>query len=157
VDSTPATVEAVSEGLMPAVGTLRRLLRRLAGTGFGEAVSTSQREVLLAVARRPGSAVTDVARELGLAPNSVSTMVTQLVAADLLVRETDAADRRVGRLSLTPDAAAETAATRGRRHGLLQKALNGLTPRQIADLAAGIDALAALADELRALDDEETR
>lgn len=142
---------------MPAVGAVRRLLRRLAGPGFGDAVSTSQREVLFAVARRPGSPVADVAHELGLAPNSVSTMVTQLVAAQLLVRETDPQDRRVGRLTLTAQAAAETAAARDRRHNLLQKALQGLTRQQIGDLAAGIDAIGALAAELRALEQEETR
>lgn len=142
---------------MPAIGTLRRLLRRLAGPGFGDTVSTSQREVLFAVARRPGSPVTEVAHELGLAPNSVSTMVTQLVAAGLVERAIDPQDRRVGRLTLSPGAAAETAAMRGRRHGLLQKALQGLTPQQVADLAAGIDALTELAGELRALEEEEAR
>ncbi|MFC4943656.1 MarR family winged helix-turn-helix transcriptional regulator [Pseudonocardia sp. GCM10023141] len=154
MSTTPGTV---SERLMPAIGTLRRLLRRQAGPGFGDAVSTSQREVMLAVARRPGSPVADVAHELGLAPNSVSTMVTQLVASGLLIREPDQQDRRVGRLSLSPDAAAQAAVVRGRRQVLLQKALQGLAPQQIDDLVAGIDALEALAGALRALEQEEQR
>jgi len=39
--------------------------------------------VLLVVGRHPGMSVTEAAHELGLAPNSVSTMVTQLVAAGI--------------------------------------------------------------------------
>jgi DNA-binding MarR family transcriptional regulator len=150
---TPTTVDAVSEALMPAVGALRRLLRRATGPmPNGDTLSTSQREVLAVVGRRPGSPVADIAQELGLAPNSVSTIVTQLVAAGLLVRETDPQDRRVGRLSLTPPAQDAIDSARARRRGMLHDALARLTPRQLADLAAGIDALEALAEELRELE-----
>jgi DNA-binding MarR family transcriptional regulator len=150
--STPATVEAVTDGLMPAVGALRRLLRRGAGPAFGDAVSAAQREVLLIVSRYPGRSVADVAHELGLAPNSVSTMVTQLVAAELLVRVTDPQDRRIGRLHLSPDAAVQATAARDRRRALLQTVIAGLSPGDVADLAAGIDALGVLVDQLRASD-----
>jgi DNA-binding MarR family transcriptional regulator len=155
--STTATPEAVSEALMPAIGVLRRLLRRVAGPAFGggDPVSPAQREVLLVAGRRPGCAVAEIARELGLAPNSVSTMVTHLVATGHLVRVTDPQDRRIGRLSLTPGAAAEAATRRARRRGLLLDALDRLTPGQVADLAAGIDALGALAAELQALERQE--
>ena len=154
---TPATAEAVVEGLMPAIGTLRRLLRRMAGPMFGDTVPESQREVLRVVGKRPGAPVADIAHYLGLAPNSVSTMVTQLVGAGLLVRETDPADRRIGRLHLTPSAAEETDTVRSRRRGLLLDALGLLEPRQVADLAASIDALGALAERLQALEDQEAR
>ena len=155
--STTATPEAVSEALMPAIGVLRRLLRRVAGpaSGGGDPVSPAQREVLLVAGRRPGCAVAEIARELGLAPNSVSTMVTHLVATGHLVRVTDPQDRRIGRLSLTQGAAAEAATRRARRRGLLLDALDRLTPGQVADLAAGIDALGALAAELQALERQE--
>lgn len=149
---TATTPEAVTEALMPAIGVLRRLLRRAAGPAFGDGVSPAQREVLLVAGKRPGCAVAEIARELGLAPNSVSTMVTHLVATGHLVRATDPQDRRVGRLSLTPVAAAEAATTRALRRGLLRDALDRLTPEQVADLAVGIDALGALAAELQALE-----
>jgi DNA-binding MarR family transcriptional regulator len=156
--STAPTADAVSEGLMPAIGSVRRLLSRLAGplvAGASEPpleVSTSQREVLVMVRKRPGSPVAEIAHELGLAANSVSTIVTQLVAAGLLVRETDPQDRRVGRLSLTAPAQEALASARARRRGVLHDALDRLSPRQLADLAAGIDALGALAEELRELE-----
>jgi DNA-binding MarR family transcriptional regulator len=150
---TPSTVEEVSETLMPAVGALRRLLRRATGPlPDGDTISTSQREVLAVVGRRPGSPVADIAQELGLAPNSVSTMVTQLVGTGMLVRETDPHDRRVGRLTLTQRARERAVRFRERRRGVLHEALDRLTPEQVADLAAGIDALGALAEELRDLE-----
>jgi DNA-binding MarR family transcriptional regulator len=147
----------VSEALLPAIGSVRRLLSRLAGPVVaGDSprleVSTSQREVLARVGKREGSAVAEIAHELGLAPNSVSTIVTQLVAAGLLVRETDPQDRRVGRLNLTPAAKDALASARARRRGVLHDALDRLSPRQLADLAAGIDVLGALAEELRELE-----
>jgi DNA-binding MarR family transcriptional regulator len=155
--STAPTADVVSETLMPAVGAVRRLLRRLAGPFVTDApveVSTSQREVLLVVGKRTGRSVAEIAQELGLAPNSVSTIVTQLVGAGLLVRETDPQDRRVGRLALTPVAQEAIDAARARRRGVLHEALDRLSPRQLADLAAGIDAMEALAEELRTLERE---
>jgi DNA-binding MarR family transcriptional regulator len=154
---TTTTPEAISEALMPAVGSLRRLLRRAAGPAFGDTVSPAQREVLLVAGKNPGCAVAEIAHELGLAPNSVSTMVTQLVASGHLTRETDPADRRVGRLSLTPRAAAEAATVRARRRGVLLDSVERLTPSQVAALAAGIDALAVLAAELRAREEQEVK
>jgi DNA-binding MarR family transcriptional regulator len=160
--ATSPTADAVSESLMPAVGAVRRLLRRLAGPYVTTAphevspleISTSQREVLLMVGKRTGRSVAEIADELGLAANSVSTIVTQLVGAGLLVRETDPQDRRVGRLALTPAAQESLDSARARRRGLLHEALDRLSPRQLADLAAGIDALEALAEELRTLERE---
>ena len=154
---TAPTADAVSESLMPAVGAVRRLLRRQAGSFVTTApldVSTSQREVLLMVGKRTGRSVAEIADELGLARNSVSTIVTQLVGAGLLVRETDPQDRRVGRLRLTAPAQEALDAARARRRGVLHEALGRLSPHQLADLAAGIDALEALAEELRTLERE---
>jgi DNA-binding MarR family transcriptional regulator len=156
--ATAPTADSVSEALMPAIGSVRRLLSRLAGpvvAGDGTAqreVSASQREVLVVVGKRPGSRVAEIAHELGLAPNSVSTIVTQLVASGLLVRETDPQDRRVGRLTLTPPARDALDSARARRRGVLHDALDRLTAHQLADLAAGIDALGVLAEELRELE-----
>src|SRR5690606_15742894 len=122
---TAPTPEAVSESLMPAVGAVRRLLRRLAGPVVAAApfeVSPAQREVLLVVGKRAGRSVAEIADELGLAPNTVSTIVTQLVGAGLLVRETDPQDRRVGRLRLTASAQEALDAARARRRGVLHEA-----------------------------------
>jgi DNA-binding MarR family transcriptional regulator len=153
--TTAVVVDTVSDGLLPAVGAVRRMLRRLAGPSYtGDPLSTSQREVLAAVGRHPRSAVTEIAKELGLAPNSVSTIVTQLVGAGMLVRRTDPQDRRIGRLALTEQACGQVAEARRRRREVLHDALDRLSPQQVEALAAGVEALGVLADELRALEQE---
>src|SRR5690349_19950701 len=95
--------DVLLDELLPTLVTGGRTLRRLAGPVFPhDALTTAQREVVFLVVRRPGRPVSEVGPELGLAPNTVSTMVSRLVAQDVLDRTTDSADRRVGRLSLTP-------------------------------------------------------
>lgn len=150
------TARSLAESLLPTLGSVRRNLRRVAGGGFfDEELTAAQREVALLVGRRPGRSVSDVASELGLRPNTVSTIVSQLVAKGVMVRETDPVDRRVGRLTLTPQAQARADAARFRRREVLADVLRRLDPQQVADLRAGVAALAALAEALRRAADAE--
>ena len=64
----------------------------------------SQAELLRLVGRQPGISVREAATELGLVPNTASTLVSKLAADGLLIRSVDADDRRVGRLRLTEPA-----------------------------------------------------
>jgi DNA-binding MarR family transcriptional regulator len=64
------------------------------------------------------------------------------------VRDTDPADRRVGRLSLTPSAQDTADAARARRREVLAAALDALDPAQVEQLRAGVTALGALAEQL---------
>jgi DNA-binding MarR family transcriptional regulator len=143
--------------LLPTLGAVRRTLRRVAGSAVrDDALSAAEREVVLLVGRRPGRPVSEVAQELGLASNTVSTIVSRLIARGLLVRATDPDDRRIGRLSLTPTAQENADAARKRRRQVLAGALDALPPAQVEQLRAGIAALAALAVELeRAGQDEQ--
>lgn len=84
------------------------------------------------------------------APNTASTLVQRLVAAGLLEREPDAADRRAMRLRLTPAAHARIDAWRQRRQEVLDHALAGLRPADREGLRAGLPALRALLAELEA-------
>lgn len=144
------TVRALADALLPTLGSVRRNLRRVAGEGFfDDALTAAQREVALLVGRQPGRAVSEVAAELGLRPNTVSTIVSQLVAKGIMVRHTDPADRRVGRLVLTAKAQAQADATRSRRRAVLAEALRDLDPQQVEDLRVGVAALRALAESLR--------
>jgi DNA-binding MarR family transcriptional regulator len=61
-------------------------------------------EVMRLLSRRPGLSVNDVARELGIAANNVSTAVTHLERQGLLERRRDPVDGRVARLHPTPTA-----------------------------------------------------
>ena len=90
---------ALAEQLYAAVGLLRRHARRIGGRPFGDpptAPTTAQLELIRLVRRNPDLSVADAAAELGLAPNTVSTLVRQLADAGVLERVRDSADGRVG-------------------------------------------------------------
>ena len=145
--------EPLVDALLPALGAVRRTLRRVAGSAVSDdALTAAQREVVLLVGRRPGRPVSDVAQELGLAPNTVSTIVSRLVALGLLVRTTDPDDRRVGRLSLSPVAQARADAARRARRTVLAEALGALDPAQVEQIRAGVGALTALVAQLDRLE-----
>ena len=102
--------------LFSTVGRFRRTLRRSGPRGFDlSGVTESQAELLRLVGRQPGISVSAAAAELGLAPNSASTLVSKLSADGLLVRTPDPEDRRVGRLALTAPAQRLADASRAAR------------------------------------------
>ena len=137
------------DALLPTLGAVRRTLRRVAGSAVSDdALTAAEREVVLLVGRRPARPVSEVAQELGLAPNTVSTIVSRLVARGLVVRATDPGDRRVARLSLTPAAQESADAARVRRRQVLTAALHALDPAQVEQLRVGVAALTALAEQL---------
>ena len=147
--------DPLADTLLPVLGAVRRTLRRVGGSAFsGDDLTAAQREVLVLVGRRPGRPVSEVARELGLAANTVSTIVSRLVALGLLVRTTDPDDRRIGRLTLTAPAQTRADATRSRRRTVLVEALDALEPAQVDQIRVGVDALAALVAQLDRLERE---
>ena len=88
--------------LFNVVGRFRRQLRRSTGRGFDTTgLTQSQAELLRLVGRQPDISVREAATELGLVPNTASTLVSKLAADGLVIRAVDADDRRVGRLRLT--------------------------------------------------------
>jgi DNA-binding MarR family transcriptional regulator len=92
------------DDLHDVVGLLRRRSRRSTGPPLPDlALSGAQLELVRVVRRSPGIGVADAASALGLAPNTVSTLVSRLTSLEVLVRERDDADRRAARLDLTPD------------------------------------------------------
>ncbi|MGW4120442.1 MarR family winged helix-turn-helix transcriptional regulator [Nocardia sp. NPDC004711] len=135
--------------LFGSMGRLRRQVGRLAGRSFDEpGLSGAQSEFLRLVGRRPGISVKEAAGELGSAANSVSTLVTELVKAGLVVREPDPRDRRTMRLSLTPDAQRIADETRRQRHAVVAEALDQLTETERAQLRNGLAAMTRLTDLL---------
>lgn len=124
---------------------LRRVLRRAVQHDWPyEPLPRTQIELLHPVAERPGSGVAEAAGELRLAANTVSTLVNELRSRGLLVRESDAADRRVARLSLSTAGEARLAAWRDRRAELLAAAFGDLSADERAALATGLPALERL-------------
>jgi DNA-binding MarR family transcriptional regulator len=83
---------------------LRVFLRFSEDASRDAGVTPNQHQLLLAVRGFPDGAptITDVAEWLQLRHHSAVELVDRAVEADLIVRETDATDRRRQRLALTP-------------------------------------------------------
>jgi DNA-binding MarR family transcriptional regulator len=131
--------------LFSVVGRFRRQLRRSTGGGFDAAgLTQSQGEMLRLVGRQPGISVREAATELGLVPNTASTLVSKLAADSLLVRSVDADDRRVGRLRLTEPAQRIADESRAARRAALSTVLDELDPSQLDSLERGLEVLAEM-------------
>jgi DNA-binding MarR family transcriptional regulator len=144
---------ALAESLLAGIGAFRRRLRRTQADPFGS-LTEAQMELLRVVHRRPDMSVTSAAAELRLAANTVSTLVRQLSAANLLVRRPDPDDRRVARLRLTDEARERLARWRYARARVLAEALRALPEHERAALTGAVSALATLT---RHFDEEEAR
>jgi DNA-binding MarR family transcriptional regulator len=139
----------LADSLFTAIGQLRRLTRRLGGGPFpAGTLSGAQVELLRLVRRRPGLSVAEAAAELALAPNTVSTLVGQLVAAEVMTRVADPDDRRVGRLTLTPSAQERVERWRDRRASATAGAIAELDAADRAVLARAVPLIARLAAAL---------
>lgn len=146
----------LAEQVFDAIGVLRRQARRLAGRPWPiEAVSGAQVELVRLVRRKPGTSVADAAAELGLAPNTVSTLVRQLTDTGLLRRTPDADDRRVARLRLTASAQRRVEVWRDRRAALAAEAIATLPRADRSVLEKAVPVLAELAAALRSDPGEE--
>ncbi len=132
------------------VGRFRRQLRRSAGRGFDSArLSEAQAELLWLVGRQPGISVSAAAAELGLVPNTASTLVSKLVANGLLVRTVGETDRRVGLLRLAGPTQQLVDASRAARRSLLSDVLDELDDEQLDSLARGLEVLDTMTRRLQ--------
>ena len=135
--------------LSAVVGRFRRQLRRSTGRSFDIAgLSEAQAELLRLVGRRAGISIREAATELGLAPNTASTLVSRLAADGLLIRTVDANDRRVGRLRLTDPAQRIADASRAARRAALSGVLAELDGSEIDALSAGLEVMAKVTNLL---------
>lgn len=124
------------------VGRFRRQLRRSAGRGLDSTrLSESQSELLWLVGRQPGISVSAAAAELGLVPNTASTLVSKLVANGLLIRTVGETDRRVCQLRLAERTQQIIDASRAARRALLSEVLGELDDDQIDSLTKGLEIL----------------
>jgi len=108
----------------------------------------SESELLRLVDRSPGIRVQDAAVELGIASNSVSTLVKQLNRAGLLERATDPLDGRAVCLRLTPLAREWVTQLGNAREQAIHRALLELDDADRQNLAAAVPAMKRLAKTL---------
>jgi DNA-binding MarR family transcriptional regulator len=134
-------IDLVTE-VFGVVGRFRRQLRRSAGYGFESGrITESQSELLWLVGRRPGISVRVAAAELGLVPNTASTLISKLVANGLLIRTVDETDRRACQLRLAEPTQQIVDASRAARRALISEVLGELDGDQIEALTKGLEVL----------------
>jgi DNA-binding MarR family transcriptional regulator len=141
--------QAVADALLRQTARIRRVGRRRQGRPAELARLTgAQLELVKLVRRCPGVSVAQAAAELGLAANTVSTLVGRLTDERMLVRTPDPADRRIARLQLPERLARRVGAYRDRRMVALGAAIATLDPDQQATIAAATALLERVAGEL---------
>lgn len=151
-DAIQGEAKAEAADLLIAVGAIRRVARRaVRSSAHAEPLPPARSELLRLTARRPGLTVAEAAHELRLAPNSVSTMVSQLAADGLLSRVRSEADARLVRLTVTDKGAARVAQWRDVRAELAGRALDMLSDPDRQAIRAAIPALERLAERMEEL------
>jgi DNA-binding MarR family transcriptional regulator len=150
MDASPATTVApVSADLMQVVGRLRRTVRRRVRRDWAHRPLTeSELELLRLVDEQPGLRVLDAAAALGVAPNTVSTLVGRLASGSLLERRPDPRDARAARLAVTAAARERFAAWRDRRQALVGAAMARLDGDDRRAIQACVPALRRLVELL---------
>lgn len=128
---------------------LNRLVRRRLRAGLTlPPLRGAEVELLKLVRAHPGLRVSAAARELGLAGNSVSTLVKGLVELGMLERAADPADGRATLLHITPEAGRRLREWQDRRTALVRGHVERLSDADQAALAAALPALRALSASL---------
>lgn len=153
--SVPAAEHAsAATGVLLAdiVARLRRAMRRAARAADpANPLSVAQLEVLACVADQPGVRPGRLARQLMLAPNSVTTLVNALHTRGLLARATATGDARAVTLSLTAAGRHAVEGWRTTNTAILQSALAMLGEqhqRAISEALAGMLELSHAVDAL---------
>jgi DNA-binding MarR family transcriptional regulator len=155
-DSTAIlAVDALAPELLEATRAIWRVTRRATRRQTVDPLlPPADVEVLVAVVDTPGMRVADTARSLGLASNTVSTIVTRLARDGLLARAPDRSDGRA--ITLRPTARGRARVTRRRRESddLALAALTRLTQDDRDNLSRAVEPLRRLAEMLQALSEE---
>ena len=141
--------QQLSADLLDATRRLRRIVRRQSRQ-FAPDLPPTELEVIHAVHDAPGVGVGELAASLGLAPNTVSTLVKSLGERGLIERRPNAADRRGCDLTVTPTGAELVGSGRDQRAELVAAAIVKLSP---ADRLALREGTAAIGRLLQALEE----
>lgn len=141
--------------LAGVVAQLRRAMRRAARSADpASTLSVAQLELLSCLAENPGARPSQLARQLRLAPNSVTTLVNGLESRGLVTRTSGNGDRRTVALRLTGAGEHAVHQWQATNTAILQAAVTGLHPGWQHLLAAALPALRELITAIDSLADE---
>ena len=113
-------------------------------------ITQSEGELLRLLDRRPGIRVQDAAVELGIASNSVSTLVKGLTRNALVQRASDPLDGRAACLWLTPLSRDWVTRIGSAREQAIDRALDSLDASERAALEAAVPAMVHLSKTIAA-------
>ncbi len=137
---------ARSDGIAEVIARLRRALRRGARVADpANRLAVAQLEVLSALTEQPGVRPGQLARQLHMRPNTVTTIVNALSARGMLSRSGSAGDRRVIELTATEAGQQAVLTWQATNAAVLHIALSTLSAPQRRALASAVPALDALA------------
>jgi DNA-binding MarR family transcriptional regulator len=148
LDADQSDAAGIADELLSTMASIRRSGRLVGRPAELSELTGAQLDLVRLVRRRPGVAVAEAAAELGLAANTVSTLVRQLSNAGLLLRRVDGSDRRIARLELTPETSARVSRFRDLRVALLAAAIAELGAADRRRLEAAVPILGNLAARL---------
>lgn len=132
--------------LATIIGRLHRSLRRSARESLQDAtLPQAQIEVMRVLHQNSGLRAHQVSALLGVAPNTASTLIQQLVRLGYIERSLDDQDRRSARLSLTDAARQRIERWRDIRGTLLARTLEKLPDEDQQAIMAALPALERLA------------
>jgi DNA-binding MarR family transcriptional regulator len=144
------TGSGLPEDLIEAISMLRRQMRASSGPRSpASSLTRAEIELVRLVRRQPATSVSEAANALGVAPNTVSTLVRRLDGLGWLSTSRDDDDRRVVRLTLKPAALRRVERWRDDRAAAVGAGLASLTAAQRRDLTRAVPALRALAIAVR--------
>ncbi|HEX8802880.1 MAG TPA: MarR family transcriptional regulator [Acidimicrobiales bacterium] len=137
----PTEIDDLAVRLRLATARLARQLRQQAGSGL----SPSQHSVLASIDVNGSLTLGELAAIEQVAPPTITRIVAKLADDGLVARTVDPGDRRVARVSVTPDGHRRIEHSRSRRDAWLAKRLVTLAPADVARLAPAVDVLEELA------------
>ena len=156
IPSPPDTRAPVHDdaALADVIARLRRAMRRAARASDPKmTLSVAQLELLSCIAENPGARPSQLARQLRLAPNSVTTLVNGLQTRNLITRATTDLDRRTVLLTLTPTGEQAVSRWHATNSAVLRDALIELHPAWQHLLSAALPALGELIHAIDTLAD----
>lgn len=136
-------------GLVPRAMRQIRAVARSAETGL----SVPQFRALRHIGRHPGDGLTPLADHLGVSLPAASALVARLVAAGLVARDVDAAERRRITIELTDQGRERIAGSTAAVNAWWQDRLGKLSPSQLGSIVDGFTLVEALLADADAEDD----
>ncbi len=148
-DSDTETRPASAYTLTDVVARLRRVLRASIRADYPwESLPMAQVELLQSLAESSPARVGDLATRLRLAPSTVSGLISQMMAAGLVERGTDPADRRVAVVEPSGRGRRQLSDWHAAHRERITAALGGLDPADRSAIDAALPALSRLVGRL---------